>query len=80
MEALGRVLEHAVRRGFPLAIERRIAVQVLTDAIDPQRSPTFRSGKAGAWREQFSEANKRLFKDVAGELLIRLGYERDQDW
>jgi len=79
-ESLGRVLDHAVRRSFPLAVEREVAIQALSDAIDPQRSPTFRSGKAGAWREQFSEDNKRLFKEVAGELLVRLGYERDRDW
>lgn len=80
MAALGRVFEHALRGGFQPVVERETAIQILADAIDPQRSPTFRSGKAGAWREQFSEENKRLFKDVAGELLIRLGYERDLDW
>jgi hypothetical protein len=78
--ALGRVFDHAVRRGFQPVVEREEAIQKLAEAIDPQRSPTFRSGKAGAWREQFSEENKRLFKDVAGELLIRLGYERNLDW
>jgi Sulfotransferase domain len=80
MAALGRVLEHAIQRGFQPAVEREEAIRTLAEAIDPQRSPTFRSGKAGAWREQFSEENKRLFKDVAGELLVRLGYERDLDW
>jgi hypothetical protein len=80
MVALGRVFEHAVQRGFRPVVEREGAINTLAEAIDPQRSPTFRSGKAGAWREQFSDENKRLFKDVAGELLVRLGYERDMDW
>lgn len=79
-ETLGRVLEHAVQRGFPAPAEREQAIRALAEAIDPQRSPTFRSGKAGGWRELFSEDNKRLFKDVAGDLLIRLGYEHDLDW
>lgn len=79
-EVLEQVLEHALRRGFPLRVSKERAVRILADAIDPQRSPTFRSGKAGAWREQFSPENKRLFKDVAGELLVRLGYEKDLDW
>jgi hypothetical protein len=80
MAALGGVFDHAVQRGFRPAREREQALQILADAIDPLRSPTFRSGRAGSWQEQFSDENKRLFKDVAGELLIRLGYERDLDW
>jgi hypothetical protein len=79
-EALRRVLDHALWRGFPLKVDRESAVQILAGSIDPSRSPTFRSGKAGAWRAQFSPENIRLFKDVAGELLVRLGYESDMDW
>jgi len=78
--ALGRVFDHAVRCGFPAMVERERAVQILGEHIDPERSPTFRSGKAGGWKDQFSKENKRLFKDVAGELLVRLGYEQDLDW
>jgi len=79
-EALRRVLDHALQRGFPLMVKREQAIQTLAASIDPVRSPTFRSGKAGAWREQFSPENTRLFKDVAGELLVKLGYEADLDW
>jgi hypothetical protein len=78
--AIGRVFDHAVQRGYPAQIERSRALQALADAIDPQRSPTFRSGKAGGWREKFSPENSNLFKDVAGDLLVRLGYERDSNW
>jgi sulfotransferase 6B1 len=41
---------------------------------------TFRKGRAGDWRNHFTEAHKRAFKDTAGELLIKLGYEEDMDW
>lgn len=78
--ALGRVLEHALQRGFPLLIERERAIEILAGSIDPQRSPTFRSGKAGGWRERFTPAHKELFKTVAGDLLQQLGYEQDQNW
>lgn len=77
---LERVLEHAVQRGFPLQVSLPAAIQALADGINPQRSPTFRSGRVGGWRDQFSDANKHLFKQVAGELLIRLGYEQSDDW
>ncbi len=78
--ALGAVFDHAVRGGFPAMVERERGIQILWEHIDPERSPTFRSGKAGGWRGQFSDENKRLFKDVAGELLVRLGYESSLDW
>jgi Sulfotransferase domain len=78
--ALGEVLDHAVQRGFPLQASRLAAIQVLADSINPRRSPTFRSGKVGGWRDQFSAENKLLFKQVAGNLLVRLGYEQGDDW
>jgi hypothetical protein len=79
-QAAGRVLDHAVQHGFPLALPREQAIKILIHSIDPQRSPTFRSGKTGGWRQQFGEEHKRLFKDVAGDLLVQLGYEQDDDW
>jgi len=78
--ALGRVFDHAVARGFSSRLPRPLALETLEASINPQRSPTFRSGKVGGWRERFSPQNTRLFKDVAGDLLVRLGYERDLDW
>lgn len=79
-QVLRAIYDHVVRRGFPAALERDQAVSLLGDGIDPQRSPTFRSGKAGGWKAEFSPENKKLFKDVAGELLVRLGYEKDSGW
>ena len=78
--ALHRVLDHVIARGFQFEGEPEQAVQILADVIDPQRSPTFRSGRSGGWRERFTPAHKDLFKQVAGDLLVRLGYEEDQDW
>ena len=53
---------------------------MLEQAIAPKKSGTFRKGQPGNWREHFSEANKAFFKENAGDLLIRLGYEKDHDW
>ncbi len=41
---------------------------------------TFRRGKIGAWRSHFSENHKKLFKQVAGDLLFELDYEKNPDW
>lgn len=78
--ALLKVLDHARGRGFVIHVGEREALQALKSAINPAKSPTFRSGKMGKWRASFDEDNKSLFKEIAGDLLIRLGYEDDYDW
>jgi hypothetical protein len=55
------------------------AVVKMERAIAPQ-SPTFRRGEIGSWKSEFDEETRSAFKDVAGDLLIRLGYEKDYDW
>lgn len=75
-----KVLNHAVTRGFKPNMPEEQAVEQLEGMIDPQRSPTFRQGKSGGWKTQFSPEHKALFKQIAGEMLIELGYEKDLDW
>jgi sulfotransferase 6B1 len=48
--------------------------------IDPHRSHTFRQGKSGGWRKVLTTSHQHQIKEVAGELLIELGYENDFDW
>lgn len=43
-------------------------------------SPTFREGKIGSWKEHFTDEHKDLFKEKAGDWLIKLGYEKDNKW
>lgn len=44
------------------------------------RGRTFRKGRAGGWREELTEEHREAVKEVAGPLLIELGYEADLDW
>ena len=37
-------------------------------------------GQAGNWRTLFTEEDKALFKQVAGETLVKCGYETDLSW
>jgi len=37
-------------------------------------------GQAGNWTRLFSQADKSVFKQVAGERLVRWGYEKDMNW
>jgi hypothetical protein len=36
---------------------------------------TFRKGQIGGWREEFSSEHEQAAKEVAGPLLVELGYE-----
>ncbi|MBN2146006.1 MAG: hypothetical protein JW726_01415 [Anaerolineales bacterium] len=78
--ALGKLLDYAEGRGFCLHLGRAQAIECLSDAIDPQRSFTFRRGQSGEWRKHFTEEHKQLFKQCAADVLIRLGYEDDENW
>ena len=37
-------------------------------------------GQAGNWQRLFTARDKSVFKEVAGDLLIKWGYEKDADW
>jgi len=39
-----------------------------------------RKGVVGDWRNHFGEEEKETFKRIAGDILIALGYEQDNDW
>lgn len=41
---------------------------------------TFRLGQIGGWKKYFTHEDKEIFKQVAGQLLIDLGYEQDLNW
>jgi hypothetical protein len=36
-------------------------------------------GRVGNWRQVFTERDKRLFKDIAGPVLIKWKYEKSED-
>lgn len=40
----------------------------------------YRKGVSGDWRNHFEEADKDAFKSVTGDRLMRLGYERNDNW
>jgi len=43
-------------------------------------SSFYRKGIAGDWKNLFNERDRQVYKEEAGELLIRLGYEKDGGW
>jgi sulfotransferase 6B1 len=77
---LHAMLDEVERTGYRIPKPRDKALPILIEAIQPKKSHTFRSGKTGGWTQHFTKEHKKLFKDVAGDLLVRLGYEKNNDW
>jgi hypothetical protein len=77
---LHAMLDEVEKTGYQIPTPREKALSVLVEAIQPGKSHTFRSGKTGGWREHFSDEHKKLFMDVAPDLLVQLGYEQSNDW
>jgi len=76
---LTRIMDHLLDR-FPLSATRQLILDSLETSINPKKSPTFRSGKTGEWKKHFTDEHKEIFKAVAGDLLVKLGYEKNNDW
>ena len=77
---LNKMLDEVEKAGYKIPTSREKSLSVLIQAIQPKKSHTFRSGKTGGWKEYFTEEHKKLFKDVAGDLLVKLNYEKNNDW
>ena len=79
LTALNRIMDHFLAR-VPLEAQRQEILDSLEGSINPQRSSTFRSGKTGEWKKYFTGQHKQVFKEVAGDLLVKLGYEKSNSW
>jgi len=79
VQTLNRIIDHFLAR-VTLRASREMIRESLESSINPTKSPTFRSGRTGEWRKYFTEEHEKIFKEVTGGLLIRLGYEKDFDW
>ncbi|MFM8875342.1 MAG: sulfotransferase domain-containing protein [Anaerolineae bacterium] len=77
---LNAMLDEVEKTGYKIPTPREKALPILVEAIQPKKSHTFRSGKTGGWTQYFTAEHKKLFKEVAGDLLVRLGYEKDNNW
>ncbi len=76
---LTSIMDHLLSR-VTLPASRQLILNSLEASINPTKSPTFRSGKTGEWKKHFTEEHKKIFKGVAGDLLVNLGYEKDNNW
>ncbi len=76
---ISKILDHLEINLSQAEIESRFS----SEAMDPSESHTFvkgGKGQIGNWKNYFNEQHKEEFKKVAGDLLVRLGYETDYEW
>lgn len=71
IESIGRFVSRPVDREQARHIAQRMY---------GKGSLTFRKGQMGDWRNHFTDAHRRAFKEVGGDSLIELGYESSMDW
>jgi hypothetical protein len=70
------------------AIAKHVGITLTPEKFDYVRSnmfgdsTTFREGSIDGWKKHFTPAMKKAFKKVPGanQLLIELGYEKDENW
>lgn len=79
-ETLLRIADYLWDELQVLNMTKEEIVEKMIRNVNPDKSATFRKGSIGDWRKDFTPENKRVFKEVAGDLLIRLGYEEDYNW
>lgn len=73
--------EETVRRCVESAsFENRSGGRKQGQEEEPLARTKYRKGIAGDWENFFTERDREIFKEVAGNLLIKLGYESDDDW
>jgi len=67
-------------------LDLKLTDKILKDCVDnlvgsnELYSGQFRKGIIGDWKNYFTDDHKKLFKEVAGQLLIQEGYEKDLEW
>ena len=47
---------------------------------EEDKASFLRKGVSGDWKNYFGPKEKQQFKDYTGDMLIRLGYEKDSNW
>lgn len=66
----------AIANHLQIPLDEKQAKYIARNFIDKQAI----HHKIGAWKEHFSQQNKDEYKEVIGQLLIEMGYEKDFFW
>jgi hypothetical protein len=72
--------EEKVSRAVTLSDAHRFEKATQRKPGEENRTHHARKGLPGDWQNHFSDNHKRLFKEKFGDLVVRLGYEKDNNW
>jgi hypothetical protein len=85
-EELGRLLEFLGAAASEEVVERCIEANTFDrwssgrSRGEEESASFYRKGVVGDWRNVFTEEDKAIFKEAAGDTLVKLGYEKNKDW
>ena len=66
---------------FDMELQKRIVDHMVLEMAQKQESTTFRRGKSGAWKREFSPEHVKAFKEAdTNNALLRLGYANRANW
>ena len=65
-------------RAIPMCLEIAYDKSLFSGKV--KKSLHVRSGESNQWQEHLTEAHRRSFLELHGDLLVRLGYEEDDSW
>ncbi len=69
--------------GIDAALQTEMGINIDADWQKEKASEIvepLQKGKAGSWRDLFTEGDKALYKELGGQTLLDWGYEGDGDW
>ena len=72
--------EKAIDRGVRISRRSSFEARSRRKVGTVQEKSVMRSGKPGQWKDYFTDAVKNRFKEKVGDVLIELGYEKNNDW
>jgi len=75
------------QRSCVAAIADHLDIAMTNESLDhiceniySTKTLTFRKGRRGGWREMFKPRHVAAFKERAGDVLVKYGYDNDDDW
>ena len=83
--SLRKVLAHLELETSSTTVEdmvRRSSFKFVTQRNSgrEKQSDFYRKGVAGDWVERYTDEEKEIFQGIAGDMLVKLGYEESRDW
>ncbi|MDN4593226.1 sulfotransferase domain-containing protein [Polycladomyces subterraneus] len=59
---------------------KEIVIHMMMSNAIPDKSKTYRRGRIGDWKTELNDMQKETLKKQVGPLLIKWGYEKDENW